>query len=360
MYSLTLSEGDYLQARLTVPNNTTMWYALALYDSELNVIKVCQYMPYLNGDSTLEQSIGYLSASGQVAYIGVISLVGGSETEAFTLDFSIRTNYSSLSDSGEPNENVQEAAAMNLGESGANVSGMLNSAIDNDWFSFTVIDSPAYDKIRLQLTSAGNRCRMEVYQNVMEDYFALQLVASGAGEGEADFPAGTYYVRVVSTNDFSAFNTADNYAYNLSVVPVSRVDGIDITEYRGKGRNITLPDGPSFLLYDKEPNIINIKCSAYYKDSVGNQHAAKNVKLEALVENTEYAKTSTLAKTYGTAVTGDNGYCLIGVKVNESIGQNLYHGDWYDVMEVLVYPQYDSGVSAKDIFFYLHSPIPEG
>lgn len=87
MYSLTLSAGDYLQARLSVPNNTTMWYALALYDSELNVIKVSQYMPYLNGGSKLEQSIGHLSASGQAAYIGVISLVGGSETEAFTLEY---------------------------------------------------------------------------------------------------------------------------------------------------------------------------------------------------------------------------------------------------------------------------------
>lgn len=40
LYSINLSAGDYLQARLTVPNNAAIMYALAFYDSELNVIKV--------------------------------------------------------------------------------------------------------------------------------------------------------------------------------------------------------------------------------------------------------------------------------------------------------------------------------
>lgn len=363
LYSLTLSAGDYLQARLTVPNNATIWYALALYDSELNVIKVCQYMPCLNGGTTLEQSIGYLPASDELVYIGVISLVGGSETEAFTLDFSVRTNYSSLSDSREPNENVQEAAALNLGESGANMSGMLNSAIDNDWYSFTVIDSPQYDKIRLQFTSAsaGNGCRMEVYQNIAEDYFAMQLVASGAGEGEANLPAGTYYVRVVNTNTFNEFNPADNYAYNLSVVPVSRVDRIEITKYVGPSGvdGFSYPEGSSYRLYDRASNFINITCFAYYTDSLGNKYAAKNVKLQALVENTGYPKGSSLAITGGTAVVGNNGFCVIGVNVNRSKGQNLYHGDLYDVMDVQVCPLYDPKICTVGFFYLVHSPVPQ-
>ena len=62
-------------------------------------------------------------------YETVGSFVGGSETEAYTLDFSLTSNYSILGDTGEPNENVQEAAVLTLGNSGANVSGILNTAI---------------------------------------------------------------------------------------------------------------------------------------------------------------------------------------------------------------------------------------
>lgn len=140
-----------------------------------------------------------------------------------------------MSDTGEPNENVQEAAALTLGNSGASVSGMLNTAIDNDWYSFTVIDSPKYDKIRLGITStsASNDCRIEIYKNLTDDYFTMGLCGSGAGEGELDLPAGTYYVRVMSTSTFSDFNPADLPVYNLSVVPVSRVDEIEITVYEG-------------------------------------------------------------------------------------------------------------------------------
>lgn len=320
-------------------------------------------MPYLNGGNTLEQSVGYLAASDQLIYIGVISLVGGSETEAFTLDFSVRTNYSSLSDSGEPNENVQEAAALNLGESGASVSGMLNSAIDNDWYSFTVIDSPKYNKIRLQLTSSstGSGCRMEIYQNIAEDYFAMQLVGSGAGEGEASLPAGTYYVRVVSTNSFNEFNPADRYAYNLSVVPVSRVDRIEITEYSGPsdGKNVGYPEGPSYGLFDGESNFVNIRGWAYYTDSMGNKYVAKNVRLSGTVTNKSWESESRpdLAITYGTATTGDNGRFVMGVKVNRSVGSQIYHGDQYDYMKVVICLQYDSEMGITDHFYLIHYPV---
>lgn len=364
LYSINLSAGDYLQARLTVPNNATIMYALAFYDSELNVIKVCQYMPWLNGETTLEQSVGYLSASGEVVYMGVVSILGGSETEAFTLDFSIRTNYSSLSDSGEPNENAQEAAVLNLGESGANVSGMLNSAIDNDWYSFTVVDSPKYDKVRLQLTSAsaGNGCRMEIYQNITEDYFRMELLVSGAGEGEAKLPAGTYYVRVVSTNTFNEFNPADRYSYNLSVVPVSRVDAIEITMYSGPNgiKNIGYPEGPSYGLFDAESNYINIRGWAYYMDSMGNKYVAKNVKLSGSVTNDSWDLKGCpdIATTYGTATTGENGFFTMGVNVNRSVGHRLYHGDLYDFMRVVISPRYDSDMVIKDHFYLIHYPTP--
>ena len=57
LYSLNLSADEYLQAKLTVPNNSSINYALALYDSELNVIKSSHYIPYLNGGKALEETI---------------------------------------------------------------------------------------------------------------------------------------------------------------------------------------------------------------------------------------------------------------------------------------------------------------
>ncbi len=360
LYSLNLSADEYLQAKLTVPNNSSINYALALYDSELNVIKSSHYIPYLNGGKALEESVGYLPASDELIYIGVLSFVGGSETEPYTLDFSITTNYSILGDTGEPNENVQEAATLTLDNSGANVSGMLNTAIDNDWYSFTVIDSPKYDKIRLGITSTSvsNGCMLEIYRNLTDDYYTMVLCGSGAAEGELDLPVGTYYVRVVSTNTFSDFNPGDLPVYNLSVVPVSRVDEIEITVYEGpKGvTGFWYPEGGSYRLFDAESNWIDITGWAYYTDSMGNKFAAENIKLNGTVVNTSWESLNRpdLSTTYGTAVTRSNGFFTMRVYLNRSKGLRQYHGDFYDYMRVEIC---DSEKCTAGFFYLIDSYI---
>lgn len=113
-----------------------------------------------------------------------------------------------------------------------------------------------------------------------------------------------------------------------------------------------------FAEIQRANTIVNITCFAYYNDGVGGKCAAKNVKLEAMVENTAYPNGSGLAKTYGTAVTSNNGFCVIGVNVNRSVGQKHYNGDLYDVMDVLVYPQYNPERSTPGFFYLVHSPVP--
>lgn len=339
LYSLNLPAGDYLQARLTVPNNTSINYALVLYDSELNVIKMSHYIPYLNEGKTLEESIGYLPTSDELIYIGVFSLVGGSATEAYTLDFSITTNYSELSDPSEPDENVQEATTLNLGRAGASVSGILNSAIDNDWYSFTVIGSSDYDKMRLKLTSNSsvNGCELEIYKNLTEDYFTMQFGGSGIGEGEVELPVGTYYIRVVSTNTFNDFNIGEMPVYNLSVVPVARVDGIKITQYHGSG-NVY---GMAYDLPGAEQNWINIVGIAYYMDSE-NMTGSANVKLKITVINTswESLERQDMSTTYETAITRDDGFFHMTINLNKGLGLKEYSGDHYDYMRVEISPLY--------------------
>ncbi len=350
LYSLNLPAGDYLQARLTVPNNTSINYALVLYDSELNVIKMSHYIPYLNEGTTLEESIGYLPTSNELIYIGIFSLVGGSATEAYTLDFSITTNYSELSDPGEPDENVQEATTLNLGRTGASVSGILNSAIDNDWYSFTVIDSPDYHKMRLNLASNSsvNGCKLEIYRNLTEDYFTMQLGGSGKGEGEVGLSAGTYYIRVVSTNTFNDFKVGEMPVYNLSVTPVARVDGIKITKYQGSGGG----DGKAFDMNGAEPNWINIVGMAYYKNGSENMTGAANVKLNITVVNTsweEYGRPD-LATTYKIAPTQENGFFYRTIYLNGGVGLHSSGGDWYDIMRVEIYPIYNPEKKITDSF----------
>lgn len=362
LYPANLSAGDYLQARLSVPSNAEINYALVLYDSSLNVIKLCDYITYLNGTKSLEESIGYLSTSDERIYIGVFACYGGSETEAYTLDFTITTNFLNISDGNEPNENAQEASVLNLGQSGASVSGMLISAIDNEWYTFSVLDKPEYNKIRLQVSSTSNvnGCKMEIYRNLIEDDYAMQLVASGT-EGEISLPAGTYFLRVVSTNTFSDFNSGDIPTYNLSVVPVSRVDAIDISSYSGtRGvADVAYPEGLSYCLFDAESNFINIRGFVYYKDSMGNKHSAANVKLIGKVVNTSWESRNRpdISTTYGTTITRANGYFTMRVNLNRSLGLRTYHGDYYDYMTVEIYPQNDSQKCETGYFYLLDTYV---
>lgn len=362
LYPLDLTAGDYFQARLTVPNNTSINYALVLYDSELNVIKMSHYIPFLNDGTTLEESVGYIAASDELLYVGIFSLVGGSSTEAYTLDFSITTNYSELADHGEPNENAQEAAALDPGRSGVSVSGMLNSAYDNDWYSFRVIDSPYYDKIRFNLTSnsSSNGCRLEIYQNVTTDYFAMALGGSAAtGEAEAELPVGTYYVRVVGTNSANDFNPGDVPSYNLSITPVSRVDGIQITTYSApkieEGSYIDEYPVAKYRVWDRANNWVTVIGLAYNLDSVGNKTGAANVKLGGKVVNDSWAEARPdLATTYGSATTREDGFFYMTIDLNRARGLNIYHGDYYDYMWTEIYLLDDPRKKGTGAFYLVY------
>lgn len=328
---------------------------MVLYDSELNVIKMSHYIPFLNDGTTLEESVGYIAASDELLYVGIFSLVGGSSSEAYTLDFSITTNYSELADSGEPNENAQEAAALNPGRNGVSVSGKLNSAYDNDWYSFHVIDSPYYDKIRFNLTSnsSSNGCRLEIYQNLTTDYFAMALGGSAAtGEAEAELPVGTYYVRVVGTNSANDFNPGDVPSYNLSITPVSRVDGIMITTYQAPEMLDPSSTGErSYKVCDGENNWVIVIGLAYNLDDMGNKTGAANVRLGGRVVNDSWEEVRPdLATTYGLDTTRENGFFYMKIYLNRAWGFNHDGKDSYDVMEATIYLLDDPQKRADDSF----------
>jgi len=289
----------------------------------------------------------------------IFSVAGGSETDAYTLDYSITTNFSG---SNEPDENAKEATALTLEADGANVTGILNSPIDNDWYSFTVVDSPAYDKMRFNVSSSSttNGCKFELYRNVVtSDYYGMQFLGYGTG-GEVEMPAGTYYLRIVSTNTFSDFNASDIPTYNLSVVPVSRVDTIRITEIKASGGNtVTYPEGTLYRVDQSITQFVSVKGIAYYYDEYGVLQPAANACISGKIKDEQWEAINRpdMATVYSSAITNSNGGYSMYFNLNTALGGlsdyvtvSTHH---YDLMEAKVYPADNENITATRKFFYL-------
>ena len=358
LYAVELPAGSYLQARLTVPNNSEIDYDLVLYDSSLSVIKASDYITYLNGTGALAESIGYKVTSYEKVYIGVFSSFGGSNTEEYTLEFSITTNYS---ENGEPNENAKEAASLTFVNGlRTTVSGALNSAIDNDWYSFKVLDNPDYNKIRLDMdfTSKTNGYNIEIYRNLTSDYYAMQLVAAGSS-GEIALPADTYFLRVVSTNTLSNFNAGDSPTYQLTVSPVGRVDFLEITKFSGyPGGMCEYNEGIHYRVGEVEntPNDIEVYARACYM--IGNNtFCAKNVIINATVTDEQWEKIRPeWAKVHYTATTNANGFVEMHIFLNPACGGLWFSGSRYihvyDYMQVDIATPSNTNAKDTDHFYY--------
>lgn len=163
IYNISLPAGVYLQAQLTTPANSELDYDLYLLDADGNILTGSDYYTYINGTSgTLPEAMGYVT-SGDTAtyYLYVLASVGGSVSEAFTLDYSVST----ACDSYEIDESVRNALAFTYGTGGAYIeSRNLSSPIDNDWYKITVPSDRIYDKLKITATTpSANTCSVEVY-----------------------------------------------------------------------------------------------------------------------------------------------------------------------------------------------------
>jgi hypothetical protein len=360
LYPANLTVGQYLQVRLALPNNSQIDYDLLLFDSSISLIKSSDYVTCSVGNGTLDESIGYIADNDETVYVCVYSVAGGSTTEAYTLDYSISSNIDEIS---EPDENAKEATALTLETIGAKVPGKINSPLDNDWYSFVVIDSPTYDKVRLNITSSSNTtgCKIEIYKNLLSNYYGMLLLGSGTG-GEIELDAGTYYIRIVSTNSFSDFNVDDMPIYELSVVPVSRVDEVTITKFEAPGGvdNIDYPEGKLFRIEaNQNPNgLFVVYGRVYYVDENGIKHPAANVSLngEVLDKQWEALNRPDLSSVYSNAVTDANGYYSMRFYLNPPVGGLSYSVSisthHYDLMNVRIKADDNSSASIK-YFYYL-------
>ncbi len=111
LYPASLSAGQYIQVKLTLPDDSSIDYDLWLLDSSFSTIKTSDYYTVTTSTmtSTLPESLGYIVSSAETVYVCVYSVGGGSTTDAYTLDYVIgEDNY----DSFEPNENAKEAVGL--------------------------------------------------------------------------------------------------------------------------------------------------------------------------------------------------------------------------------------------------------
>lgn len=230
IYNIGIPAGVYFQAQLNTPANANIDYDMYLLDSEGNILVGSDYYTMINGNNgTLPEAMGYIT-SGESAtyYIYVLSSVGGSVSEPFTLDYSI----SNSCDNFEIDESAREALPFTFGTDGAYINSRnLNSPIDNDWYIITVPESRTYNKLRITATTDSvNTCKVEVYQNAMTNGYSMSRVGNG---DTVTVSTGTYYVRVSNALTMEDFDDNDIQNYTLEIAPVLTATGITIESMSG-------------------------------------------------------------------------------------------------------------------------------
>ncbi|MBR5637544.1 MAG: hypothetical protein IKW81_11505 [Pseudobutyrivibrio sp.] len=362
LYPLTLSAGDYLQARLTPPNNSQIDYDLRLYNSSFNLLTQSDYITAMReGHKTIEESIGYYASSNVEVYLCVISVQGGSLNDPYILDIAITTN---AKDQFESDEFAAQATTLIFNNyATVNVTRNLNSPLDTDWYEFTVEDSPAYDKMRLYIdNSSTNGAKIQIYQNYSSNpqYFGLLKIGEGNG-GELDLAPGHYYLRVINTNSLDSFNINNIGTYKFSIEPVGRVDLIEITSIGGNGAVLVNPyvEGRRYRITETDNTYVQIVGKTYYLDENGVKQTAPNAQVHGTVTNRSWIDMyrEDMAYTNGQAASDNTGLFKAYIPVLSGVGSNVYQGErafqYYDVMDVEITPVNNTSIKGTEIFYLL-------
>lgn len=359
IYNINLPAGVYLQAQLTTPANANLDYDLYLLDADGNILTGSDYYTKLNGTSgTLPEALGYIT-SGDTAtyYLYVLSSVGGSVSEAFTLDYSIST----ACDNYEIDESVRQALAFTYGTDGAYIeSRNLSSPIDNDWYVITVPSDRIYNKLSITATTvSSNTCSVEVYQNISSDGYKMNRVGSG---NTFTVSTGTYYIRVSNAKTMEQFDDLDIQNYKLTVSPILAADSITITDLKGtEGLNkvVTYP-GYGTHFRTNSSGTLTIYGVATVTDSTTNTtYAVGGQQIDGLYYSPAWDDnhTASNATRTGTDITNSQGEFEINISLPSAIGVNMYDVGtsyhYFDVCGVQASLNDNSSVSDSEVIFHL-------
>lgn len=230
IYPIALTSGEYFQAQLTVPNNANIDYDVYLLDANGNVLCGGDSETYINGVyGTLPEAMGYISPTSATYYIYVLSSLGGSATDPYTLDYSVSSSY----DTDESDESYHEMINVGtIGNNGYTINTRdLNSPVDNDWYDFIVPSNASYDQLIIEAnTASANTCKVELYQNVSSNWYQMSLISTGV---PYSLSAGEYYLRISNEVSMVDFDDNDIQNYTLSIRPVKTASSVSIDTMSG-------------------------------------------------------------------------------------------------------------------------------
>jgi hypothetical protein len=365
LYPATLSAGQYLQVQLTLPDDNNIDYDLWLLDSSFSTLKTSDYYTVTTSTmpTTLPESIGYISSSAETVYVCVYSVGGGSSTDAYTLDYVIgEDNY----DTGEPDENTKESTSITFTDLSYTANRTICSPLDNDWYSFTVLDSPTYNSMRFTITSSSdtNGSSFEIYDNVVTGGFGMRRLGYGT-DGEMELDPGTYYIRVISTNSYNTYDPTDIPTINMSTYAVSRVDEIEILNYN-TSNSVNYNEGYHHRVeyISGITNQVGVRARAIYRDPSNLTHPSVNVHMTAVVSNLDWLDINRpdMAITSKTSVTNSNGIFGMYIPLKIGLGARNYPAivsrHYYDFMQLRLSVTADSNKFLDDNFYYLIYEIP--
>lgn len=359
LYNMSLPAGIYLQAQLTTPANADLDYDLYLLDAEGNILVGSDYYTYINGVSgTLPEALGYITTGDEATYyLCVLSSVGGSVSESFTLDYSV----SVACDSYEIDENVREALAFTYGTGGAYIESRdLSSPIDNDWYVITVPSSRIYDKLRVTATTnSTNTCSVEVYQNISSNGYQMKRVGSGS---TVSVTTGTYYVRVSNAKTMENYNDLDIQNYTLTITPVLNATDIVITDLRGtEGLNkvVNYPGYGTHFRTDGAGTLTVYGVLTAKDSTTGEVYAVVGQQVNGLYYSPAWDNNNTPSNAVreGTGITNSSGEFQIPITLPNGIGVYSYYGPasthYFDICGVSVSPSNNSSISDTETIFHL-------
>lgn len=208
---ITLTPGQICQAQLDGPDNSSLQYALAIYelDSDYNVITPSLDVSPFGVSNIGHESVGTVNNSSETKMytVSVVSLVGCSATDKFQLNITLGQGFS---DTFECNDSAAQSTPLTVNEIESTqyytVPASLNSPYDNDWYELNV----NFDINSLIIVPQNN-------ESITIEMFRVEngILTKQKSNGHS-FPVkkGYNYLRITSSSHNSSFS---ELAYNLAI-----------------------------------------------------------------------------------------------------------------------------------------------
>lgn len=232
IYPLWLTDGQLLQAQLTIPQSTSLNYDLILAEFDLTTGSLKATPTDL---STMPTTTAYTpegvatenTSGADAAYaVIVVSTAGYDESLPFTLNITI--SDAGTFDGGEPNDNIYSAVTIPSLESiGQYVqfNANLNTPYDNDWYAFYVPELQTFSAVDLITSGTLN---IETYY--VNSSGIITRNSAHQTSGTYQLKSGYNYFRVSNQGTHSADSYSIKISPNTSVEYFSFdyiVDGTD-------------------------------------------------------------------------------------------------------------------------------------